>query len=112
MLKRKEIWETVKFLAETRYERTKLIFHTATFQIIFMILTFWIITSSGSPFGRGLVLAFALHLSIDQIVDINETGGLSNWFKNFPLWQPADKRQATGFWSLGLILVLLFGFLL
>ena len=76
MLKKREVWETIKFLSETRYERTKLIFHTATFQMIFLILTFWVVTSSGSIFGQGLVLAFALHLSIDQIVDISETGGL------------------------------------
>lgn len=112
MLRRKEIWETIKFLAETRNERTRLIFHTATFQIIFLILTFWVITSSGSPLGWGLVLAFTLHLLIDQIVDINETGGLNNWFKNFPLWQPTDRRQATGWWGAGLILLLIFGFLL
>lgn len=112
MLKKREIWETIKFLAETRYERTKLIFHTATFQIIFLILTFWVITSSGSPFGRGLVLAFALHLAIDQIVDINETGALTNWFRNFPLWSPKDKREAKIWWGAGLLVILLFGFLL
>jgi len=112
MIKRREIWETIKFLAETRYERTKLIFHTATFQIIFLVLTFWVISSSGSPFGRGLVLAFALHLSVDQIVDINETGGLANWFRDFPFWKPTDKRQAQIWWGVGLLVVFLFGFLL
>lgn len=112
MLQKREIWETIKFLSETRQERTKLIFHTATFQIIFLILTFWLVTSSGSIFGQGLVLAFALHLAIDQIVDINETGGLTNWFRNFPFWNPKDKRGASLWWGMGLILVLLLGFLL
>lgn len=112
MFQKKEIWQMIKFLSETRYERTRLIFHTAAFQIIFLVLTFWVMTSAGTPFGRGIVLAFSLHLLIDQAVDITETGGLTNWFKNFPLWSPTDKKQAWGWWGVGLILLLIFGFLL
>ena len=112
MFQKRQVLETMRFLFETRGERTKLIFHTATFQLVFLVLMFWVMTSSGSFFGRGLVLAFFLHLLVDQIVDINETGGLTNWFRNFPFWQPRDKRQATGWWGAGLIVVLLFGFLL
>ena len=112
MIQKRQIWETIKFLSETRYDLTKLIFHTSLFQIIFMILTFWVVTSSGSPFGRGIVLAFSLHLLIDQAVDITETGGLSNWFKTFPFWSPSDKKQAWAWWGGGLILLLIFGFLL
>lgn len=112
MLKKKEIWETIKFLGETRGERTRLIFHSAVFQIVFLVLTFWVITSSGGTFGRGIVLAFFLHLLIDQAVDITETGGLANWFKTFPFWTPEEKKQAWVWWGIGLILLLLFGFLL
>lgn len=112
MLQKKQVLETVRFLFETRRERTSLIFHTVTFQIIFLILTFWMITSSGSLFGRGLVLAFALHLSVDQLVDITETGGLTNWFACFPFWKPVDKRGAEIWLGAGIFLVLLFGFLL
>ena len=48
----------------------------------------------------------------DEVVDINETGGLANWFRNFPFWTPVDRRQAMAWWGAGLLMVLLFGFLL
>lgn len=112
MVGKKDIWGGLELLAETRSERTKLIFHTATFQLIFLVLTFFVLTSSGSLMGRGLVLAFFLHLIVDQAVDLEATGSLSNWFKNFPFWRPVDKRQTLVWWGAGLIVVLLFGFLL
>lgn len=86
-----QIMQTFRFLAETRSERKNLIFHTILFQGIFLILTVFILTSSGSIFGRGLVLAFYLHLLVDAYVDWKETGGLENWFKNSPIVIPQDK---------------------
>lgn len=112
MLGHRQIWETIKFLAETRSERTRLIFHSAVFELVFAVLTFLVVTSSGTHFGRGIVLGFFLHLLIDQAVDITETGGLTNWFKTFPFWTPSEARQAWAWWGGGLILLLIFGFLL
>lgn len=110
MLGKRNVWGSLSLLAETRSERTKLIFHTATFQLIFLVLTFLVITSSGSMFGRGLVLAFSLHLLVDQAVDFMETGDLNNWFKNLPI--RLEGRQQRLYWLIVLVLVLLFGFLL
>ncbi|MBI2066088.1 hypothetical protein HYT60_01085 [Candidatus Woesebacteria bacterium] len=107
---KRDIWGSLELLAETRSERSKLIFHTATFQLIFIILTFFVLTSSGSLFGRGLVLAFFLHLIIDQAVDLAATGGLSNWFKNFPL--ELDARKQKTYWWLQVVLLLIFSFFL
>ena len=64
---------------------TKLVFHTYYFQVIFLILTFWVVTSSGSPFGIGLTLAFCLHLLVDQLTDFFEKGTISDWFKESPV---------------------------
>lgn len=64
---------------------TKLVFHTYYFQVIFLILTFWVVTSSGSSFGIGLTLAFSLHLLVDQLTDFFEKGTISNWFKESPV---------------------------
>lgn len=100
----------LELLYETRTERKGLIFHTILFQLIFLILTFWMLSSSGSYFGRGLVLAFALHLSIDQLVDLNEIGNLKNWNKYLPLSLDEDKERL---YFLGAALILLiFGLLL
>ena len=109
MLKKRSIMQTLEFLAETRYERTKIIFHTASFQLVFVILAFWVLTSSGSIFGRGLVSAFLLHLLVDQAVDFNEMGNLSNWFKNFPASIGGREKL---YWVGNVLLLLIFSFLL
>lgn len=110
LIDKQEIKRVFTLLYETRSERKNLIFHTAYFQLIFLILTFWILTSSGSFFGRGLVLAFSLHLLIDQIVDITETGSFDNWLKYSPWY--LDLRKAKIFWFAMVLLLCLFGFLL
>ncbi len=110
LLNRKEVWRTIQLLYETRSERRGLIFHTLFFQAIFLILTFWLLSSSSSLFGRGLVLSFALHLSIDQIVDLVDMGTFDNWLRFSPV-RP-DLRQSRTYWAVGLLLVLIMGFLL
>jgi len=97
-------------LYETRGERRGLIFHSVFFQIIFMILTFWMISSSSSLFGRGLVLAFALHLSIDQIMDLTDIGTFDNWVKMFPI--KFDYKKAKIYTFTTILLVLVFGLLM
>lgn len=80
LVEKKDINRTLQLLHETRAERKNLIFHSFYFQMIFWVLTFLVISSSGSVFGRGLVGAFALHLIIDQVIDFKELGTLDNWF--------------------------------
>ncbi len=111
LMGKREVVRTLDLLAETRYERTRLIFHTALFQLIFLVLTFLLVTSSGSPFGKGLVLAFSLHLLVDQLVDFMALGNLSTWFRNFPLQVYLDKSRETLYWTAILLLVLVFGFI-
>ena len=100
----------IRVLYESRLERKSLIFHTAHFQLIFYVLAFLVITSSGSVFGRGIVLAFSLHLLIDQVVDFVETGNIDNWFKQISMDLDANQKK----WYLGfnLAILLVFGFFL
>jgi hypothetical protein len=69
------LWEqknyrgAILLLYQTRSERTNLIFHSLLFQAIFVILTFWVVSSSGSPIGRGVVLSFYLNLLLDEITN-------------------------------------------
>lgn len=60
----KQYKEALILLYDTREERTDLIFHTLLFQIIFTVLTFWVVSSSGSLFAKGLVLSYLLSLVI------------------------------------------------
>lgn len=95
-------------LVKSRYDHKDLIFHTAYFQLIFVIFTFLMLSSSNSVFGIGLVLSFSLHLIIDQVVDLVERKTISNWFVklNFNLNQKQEK------WYLfsQIALLCLFGF--
>ena len=68
------------------------------------------VTSSGSLFGKGMVLAFALHLSIDQIVDLTEMKSFDNWFKNLPF--RLNFNQAQTYWVVSLLIVLIIGLLM
>lgn len=107
---RREYKRLIELLYETRSERKGLIFHTLFFQVIFLVLTFWIMSSSASLFGKGLVLSFAIHLSIDQLVDLIEMKNLSNWLKFLPI--SLDLRKSEIYWSAGMLLILIMGFLM
>ena len=63
-IKNKQYKEALVLMYDTREERIGLIFHTSLFQIIFTVLTFWVVSSSGSLFARGLVLSYLLSLVI------------------------------------------------
>lgn len=62
LIKNKQFKEALVLLYDTRGERTDLMFHTVMYQLIFAVLTFWVVSSSGNLFGRGLVLAYYLSL--------------------------------------------------
>lgn len=64
LVKNKQYKEALILLHDTCDERKDLIFHTVQFQLVFTVLTFWVVTSSGSLFARGLVLAYLLSLTI------------------------------------------------
>jgi hypothetical protein len=110
MLDRRDIFGAVKTMVEARYQRDKLIFHTAQFQLIFLMLTFFVVSSSGSVFGRGIVLAFSLHLFIDQVIDLVDTGGLKNWFTKLPV--SLDKEQRRWYLVFNFLILLVLGLLM
>lgn len=110
LISKRDLKKSVVLLATTRSERSELIFHTAHFQILFLIFAFLVITSSGSLLGRGLVLAFALHLLVDGAVDLIETQNLANWFKKLPV--TLDQEQIRWYLVANIAVLLIFGFLL
>ena len=106
-LQKGEWKKSLGLLYLTRSERMGLIFHTVTFQIIFLILTFLMMSSSSSLFGKGIVLAFSLHLLIDQIVDLTELESFANWQKNLPFVFEIDKAKI--YWLVILIITVMMG---
>lgn len=53
------------------------------------------VTSSGNLLGQGLVLAFLIHLLIDQIVDLVEKKNVDKWFSRMPV--ELDEKQRKWF---------------
>jgi len=70
--KAKELWRQrriralLEYLAETYSQRVRLTFHNALFQVGFLVFSFWVLTSTGGLFGKGLVMAANLHLLKDE----------------------------------------------
>ena len=80
-----------------------LIFHTIYFYITLVAFTFWVVTSSGSYFGRGLALAFTFHLFVIQLSDFMNFGTLS-WLTKYNISLDRERKL----WYLGGNFVLLF----
>ncbi|MCL5675887.1 MAG: hypothetical protein M1120_02040 [Patescibacteria group bacterium] len=83
----KELWQkkqyrqSLNLLLDRHGEIKKLTFHTIFFQTIFYCFSFFILTSSGSFFGSGLVLTGLLSLLKEQVGDIRGMGGMrEGWF--------------------------------
>lgn len=110
LIQQKNLKAAMRVMATTRTERKYLIFHTAHFQLIFLILAFLVVTSTGNVLGRGIVLGTSLHLIIDQVVDFMETGRLDNWFRQFQL--RLDEEQKKWYLGFNILALFVFGFLL
>jgi hypothetical protein len=107
LVSKNELIRGVELIYETRTERRDLVFHTIFFQGIFFILMFLMLSSSASLFGRGLVLSFMLHLSVDQMIDLKEMSGLGNWLKDLHL--NFDLTKSKIYWIASSTLILLMG---
>lgn len=95
MLAKGEALKSAELLTATKDERDGLIIHTAQFQVLFLVFAFLIVTSSGNLLGQGLVLAFLIHLLIDQIVDLVEKKNVDKWFSTMPV--ELDEKQRKWF---------------
>ncbi len=110
MLSKGDVQRTFSLLSSTGEERKKLIFHSALFQIVFVLFAFFVVSSSANLFGRGLVLAFLLHLAVDQFVDLMQSSSLDRWFEGLTI--KLDKQRSTFYWVAHLLLIFYFGFVL
>ncbi len=110
MMQKGDLLRTWQLLAATRSERTNLILHTTIFHVVFALLAFLVLTSSGSLLGRGIVLAFLLHLTVDLVVDYLSTKNINNWTLKLNL--VLDNTQTIIYLAVSSAIVLIFGFLL
>ncbi len=59
-------------LKQTHEAHNRLIFHSAIFQVVLLLLAFYILTATNNLLGVGLIMAMNLHLLKDEWLD---------WFK-------------------------------
>ncbi|WKZ25484.1 MAG: hypothetical protein QY322_03805 [bacterium] len=101
LVKSKQYKMALNLLYDTRDERKELIFHTLLFQVIFAVLTFWIVSSSGSFFVKGLVLAYFLNLTIFNLKKV---------INNEIILEDYDKSRI--YFAVQVILLFVFGILI
>lgn len=107
---KKSMMPALDLLYHTRRERTDMLFHSAFFQILFTVFAFFVITSSGSLLGEGLVLAFLLHLTFDQFTDLMHAHSLKSWFEHSGIVVSSSQASlyAVGMFLLTLLFIFVF----
>lgn len=83
LLVQKKLVETIALADQTRPERTKLVFHSALFQVLLQFVTFFVLTSTASLFGAGLVMAMSLHLVRSEVELLLSKQNLDSLFWQF-----------------------------
>jgi len=68
-LRRGSFLSAIKLLVDTKGQRINLVFHSLSFIIVSFLLLFWLVTSSGSIFGKGIVFAMLVHLLTNSLID-------------------------------------------
>jgi hypothetical protein len=77
---KKDFSSLIKLLESTHKTHTNLIFHHYFFQIILVLISFFVFTSSQSIFVMAFVLANNLHLTIDEFADLQTNPShLQDW---------------------------------
>lgn len=107
LIAKKQYFPALDLIYTNRAERRNLIFHNAWFQVLFLIMTYWVLVSSNNLFGRGLMLAFSLHLIVDQFMDLYYTDSLKNWFEGLQI--QLTKEKSILFSIAGLLIIAFLG---
>ncbi|QQS39233.1 hypothetical protein IPM62_01290 [Candidatus Woesebacteria bacterium] len=102
LISERKYLQAVDFLVKSHKTLDNLVFHNANFQSIFLLFGFFVITSTASILGRGIVLGFLLHLIIDMLRDLIETKSTDRWFTKFPVSLTFEQKR----WYLGLHIAL------
>jgi hypothetical protein len=79
-IKNKDYKSILKLLEITHKNHVSLIFHHYFFQIVLILVSFFVFTSSSSVFTMAFLLALNIHLLVDEFVDFSrDPGHLQSW---------------------------------
>ena len=108
LISQRKVTQSWDMLMSEFRQRKGLLVHNASFQVLFLVFSIWMVTS-GNLLGMGVVLAFMLHLLLDQVMDLVELKSIDHWFEGFPIDLDLQQKR---YFLVGNVLVLLFlGFL-
>ena len=82
-LSNRQIASAINFLAQTKAERPQTVFVSVPFQILLVFVMVFILTSSTSLAGKGIVLGLFLRTLILQVTSILRVGNITAWFWQF-----------------------------
>lgn len=85
MINQGQVVQSLQMGEEARVNNKNLVFHTVYFQIIFILFALFVVTSTNSLLGRGIVLGFLINLLIDQYLDLKMYPTLDNWFNQIKI---------------------------
>lgn len=99
-------------IAEAIFVSPIAIFRTVLMQAVLTLLTLFVVTSSASRLGSGIVLFFSLRYILLQHADIVEGRSLASWFKGInisfsPSWERKYLYLVTSLLTLETILFIL-----
>lgn len=79
-VKNKDYKSLLEIYKQTRQSHTNLIFHHYFFQVVLVLISFFVFTSTSGIFTKAVVLALNVHLLIEEIIDYNQDKKrLQNW---------------------------------
>ena len=95
-LQNRKYREAFELLVETKDERPRTLFCSVLFQGFLFVVAFFVLTSSSSILGKGLVLGLLLQALTSQGRQFLKKGEITSWFWQFKA-RPARNLQALYF---------------
>lgn len=68
------------YVIDNRHDFIRLTLHNVLFQMILIVLTVYVLSSSSSYFAKGFVVGMMLHSLVDQVGDFVKVGNINPWF--------------------------------
>ena len=79
-LKSKSFLSYVRYLNTNEYSFKELPLRSVLFQVLLIIFGYYIVMTSGMPFGLALILSLIANIFYMQIIEIMKLGDLDRWF--------------------------------
>lgn len=85
LVKNRQFLKLLSTLEERKLEQNRLAFRSAIFQVVWLVLAFFTLTSTSSFFGKGMILGLGFHLLFDEWKDYIYKG--VSYVRDWLFWQ-------------------------